>query len=38
MRLALDGVTHVVLRIVPDITGGDTWATSAALRRLSCLA
>ncbi len=32
--VALDGVTHVVLRIVPDITGGDARATLAALRLL----
>ncbi|HEY5869728.1 MAG TPA: hypothetical protein VI542_29880 [Candidatus Tectomicrobia bacterium] len=36
--VALDGVTHVVLRIVPDITGGEARATLAAFRLLSCLA
>jgi len=32
----LDGVTALAIQIIPDITGGEAWATLGALR-LACL-
>jgi hypothetical protein len=31
----LDGVTALAIQIIPDITGGEAWATLGALR-LAC--